>query len=307
MTRVVPFPFGVKSSGGSEDVTISAPAGHAGFNGFVPEVVIPAESRILIHEDDFSSGYENRFPNRTQWVLTSDEGRVVSRDFGMLNGHGAVTLTFPANSSPDVRHHLVCNMLGGPYEEFFFTQQFRFESNYCHGPENQARGTMKMISIHPVAGAGSPGGGNPCPTNQWGTRNSTRAGPGVGFIPEGKVSCERYFEHPDQPTSFARESHWPQFLDVETLYEIEYHWKLNSASSVADGFWHVDVNGARVSDQDPDVPENFYWYCNGEGGRANCRAEEIRWEFFYGGAGDGWEPFRDSSWTLGYWKLEVPA
>ena len=242
--------------------------------------------RITVWEDDHSVGYENRHP---YFFRRSDPSEV----YTTMNGFGAVTLTWPAGADPNFKWG---GELALPdlYEECWLTQDIRFETNWVPG-QSLTSGTQKLFgflsnntpaSCQPIA----------CPSNEWIFRIATGADQGEDvlifdsmYYPEKNNNCADGF---DLAISFNRGA----------ILTIEMHFKLNSASGVIDGMAETSVNGTLYS-----TGPAFKFYCGGETFRAGARAARIRNQMFYGGSGSGWEPFQDSSVTLGRIKVEAPA
>lgn len=241
---------------------------------------------------DGSAGYSSSYETDYPWIQGPSTATQIA--FTTLNGTDAIQLTWPAGSLPNIRWGGVID-LPSTYDECWFTQEMRFEANWVPGPTDSF-GTGKTIGLRPSSGGVTGCVTIECPDNRWSHRFNW------GGDSDPDILLLDYMYYPDKikncGDSFPISGHTPR----ETLLVVELHFKLNSASNVADGISETRINGVLRS-----TAPNFKYYCGGEGNRSGAQVSEISNSMLYGGSGSGWTPYQDSSITLGAFKVEIPT
>jgi hypothetical protein len=220
-----------------------------------------------------------------------------------MNGADAITVTWPAGSPDSVRWGGAIN-LPGFYEEAWYTQEIRFESNFVTGPDSSNPGdfeTFKTFGITSNTG-GSGCTQLSCPSNFWSHRISV-IGPASARYNTTNVPLSEYMYYPEKNEfcgDYFLHSSFP--AERETILSVETHIKINSAENISDALTETRINGVLVST----VP-SLRFYCGNEDLREAAKISVITNNMFYGGSGPGWEPVQDSSLTMGKFKVEIPA
>jgi hypothetical protein len=263
---------------------------------FVDEQSAPdPDPRVTIFDDDYGTGYISRLP----WIFGPHVNPVrPTESHTTLNGHGALTLTWPANALDSVRWGGSLDVFAstGPVSEAWLIQELQFESNFSTGPADTTNHTGKIFALSQAGGVDSCGP-IACPSSDWFARISWREP-----LTPTTFEVMNYNYYPEKTAFCGNNFVMTQGFQRETLYEFSLHVKLNSAAGVEDGIIETYVNGVNLTSQ-----SNFKLYCGDESYRTAALIDNMANTMFYGGSGSGWGPHQDSSITLGRLRVQIPA